>query len=140
MSHRVVSNPKLLVGFSPHHSDSWMAIAAYCYTHGVPWYVCRSRSWALRKRLRKRLNRSRCRLGGWIGWTKEPRIRCGTDPQEEEATFGAVHPMGCRSQGEEAIFGGCPPDWKALGIFTAVSATRVSAAADRPATQRLSAC
>jgi len=52
---------------------------------------------------KKRLNRSRCRLAGWLGWAKEICIRRGS-----------------RVPRGKGIFWGCPPRWKALGVFAAV--------------------
>jgi len=52
--------------------------SAYCYRRSS--VLCLSvglpRSWALQKRL----NRSRCRLGRWLGWGPMTRITWGPDP------------------------------------------------------------
>ena len=54
-------------------------------TDGLAWSVCPSRSWALHKRL----NRSRCRLGGWLrNGPKELHVLDGgSDPSIGRSNF-----------------------------------------------------
>jgi len=57
--------------------------AAYCYSRSCVVLVCRSRS----KAVQKRLNRSWCRSGCWLGWTQGTIVRWGPDARVNGEIF-----------------------------------------------------
>jgi len=73
-----LQNIAILCGiFRPHRNTTYVRVdAAHCYRRSIACgggglSIGLSRSWALQKRL----SRSRCRLGCWLGWAQEIIIR-----------------------------------------------------------------
>ena len=62
---------------------------------GKGWPIVKYRD-TLTLAVQKRLNRSRCHLGYWVGWTKEPRIRWGYRSPMQSGNFeGKGHSLRC---------------------------------------------